>query len=133
MTDDADAVLGTIIARLRAVPGALETVADKLAPEVQAYLADCYRRGVDPDGEPWPPTATGQQPAITGSSLAVAAVGKRVIVKLRWHDALHSLGQARGGRTRRLVPAGAIPPRLAERMQTIVRAELRRALTGGGK
>lgn len=131
MNDDADAKIGDMIARLQATPKVLAALPDKLAPVVKTYLLESYRQGTDPDGEPWTPTKTGQVPDIKGSSLAVVAIGKRVIVKLRWHDALHSKGKARGRVQRRMVPDGAVPPKLAERMQAIVRAELGRVLKGG--
>lgn len=131
MIDDADVKIGDWIARLRAVPEALAALPDKLAPAVKAHLLESYQHGTDPDGNAWQRTKTGQAPNITGSALTVVAVGQRVIVRLRWHDALHSKGKARGRVQRRLTPAGAVPPKLAERMQAIVRAELARA-TGGG-
>jgi len=121
-------VLAEMAEKLRAVPGVLRDVVPVLAEETDRYLRECYARGVDPDGTPWEPTASGGRPRITGSQLTVQSVGNKIIVRLTWHDALHSKGYARGGKQRRLVPAGDVPPALAERFKRIVHNALTQGL-----
>jgi len=127
MSDPVNALDGMIV-RLNAVPGALDGLMSELGREVDAYLTDCYARGVDPDGTPWPVTATGAKPKITGTQKTVAVIGHRIVVRLQWHDALHSQGYARGGRQRRMLPAGGMPPALSARLQKIVGAALQKTL-----
>lgn len=128
MSDAAIDALGELAAKLRDVPDALRAAMPHLASEVDDYLRECAARGVDPDGNPWPVTELGRKPKITGTTRAVVAHGSHIYVRFTGHDAMHSRGTARGGKLRRLVPAGPIPPALAKRMAAIVKAELDRAV-----
>jgi hypothetical protein len=128
MTDNADEALGAMVARLRALPNAVDAVMPELVDATREYLQDCYARGVDPaDGKPWLPTQIGRKPRLTGSSLKVAADGHTIFASLRGHDARHSLGTARGGKRRGMLPQ-AMPPELAKRFKVIIERAMREAV-----
>lgn len=114
--------------RLRAAPKVLDAVLPELAAVVRDYLLECYARGVDADGNPWPATATGGRPAITGQQMEVIHFARKILVRLRWYNALHSTGAAKGGTQRRMLPAGELPPVLRARMDAVITARLQGVL-----
>lgn len=130
MTDASSAIaqLKTMGDRLRAAPKVLQTCMPELARVVRDYLAECAARGVDPDGTPWPLNADGSRPAITGSHLDVVTAARRIIVRVKWYNALHTQGTAKGGKRRALIPGGPIPRALLVRMNEVVDRRLREAL-----
>jgi hypothetical protein len=114
--------------RLREAPKVLDAVLPELAAVVRDYLLECYARGVDADGVPWPATEAGAAPAITGQQMEVIHFARKILVRLRWYNALHSIGGAKGGVQRRMVPAGELPAELRARMDAVVTARLAEAL-----
>lgn len=118
VTSDFD--LDALIERLRAVGGEAEEVMPLLALETRRFLLAAYARGQTPDGERWQLTQKGQPPKLTGKTLQVAVNGNVVTARLRFIEALHSLGQARGGVQRRMLPRGEMPPALSVRFERII-------------
>lgn len=114
--------------RLREAPKVLDAVLPELAAVVRNYLLECYARGVDPDGNPWPANVTGETPAITGQQMEVIHFARKILVRLRWYNALHSTGGAKGGTRRRMLPAGELPAVLRARMDAVITARLQEAL-----
>lgn len=130
MTDAIDAMvtLKRMSERLRAAPDALRDCMPELARVVRDYLRECAARGVDPDGTPWPPNVDGSRSSISGSHLDVVTTARKIIVTVKWYNALHSRGHAKGGKRRALIPAGEIPAELMTRMNDVVTRRLGEAL-----
>ena len=120
--------LEAIAAKLREAPKALTRAMPELRRTFDEYLTECFARGVDPDGQAWPKTKAGKTPELSGSQRDVTVKGHTIIVRMRWYDALHSRGIAKGGVMRRLIPAGGIPPELAKRFDRVIGDALRDAL-----
>lgn len=120
--------LAAMSAALRSAPAVLQRCMPKLRAATLAYLHECYERGIDPDGNPWPLNEDGTKSKLSGETVQVTTQGSRIIVSVRLFEALHSKGHARGGKKRALVPADAVPPELLKRWQTIVEGELSEAL-----
>jgi hypothetical protein len=128
----AETLLTQMAERLREAPAeAIERAMPKLQRATREYLEQCYARGVDPDGKPWPLTAAGAVPRFTGSDVEVVWQDERIIVRAKGHAALHTLGlaKAREKVVRPLIPMSEeIPPALLERFEAILLAELKAGL-----
>ena len=127
----AEQALTNMAAQLRAMPSVLERVMPKLQRATRDYLDECYARGVDPDGTPWPLTERGEVPKLRGEHVEVVYQDYRIIVRAKGHEALHTLGKAkaRAKVTRSLLPKGSgIPPVLEKRWRAILEAELKAAM-----
>jgi hypothetical protein len=76
--------------------------AEALRTEIEANVA--AQRG--PDGEPWPPTASGDA-ALSGAAgnLQVTPVGSVVVARITGRYAFHHKGQTRGGKARPILPS----------------------------
>lgn len=125
---DATLSLEAMAAKLRAAPEALKHAMPELRDTFDTYLSECFARGVDPDGKAWPKTKDGKTPELSGSQRDVTIKGHTIIVRMRWYDALHSRGIAKGGVMRRLIPAGGLPPELLKRFDRVIGDALRKAL-----
>lgn len=117
-----DAELDAMVAKIRAIPGLARRAAPDIADAVHAELDKSIAAATAPDGTPWPARKLdgGKALADAGKALFVAAVGPRIVCHVRGYIARHTLGRARGGIVRRVLPAKGIPPAIAK----VIRAEL---------
>ncbi len=128
---DGFAQLDGMIERLRALPGLAERAAPAVADAVREELQRTISAGTSADGKPWAPKADGSKPlANAAGALGVAAVGKRVIVRLRGPEARHHLGWARGGKERPIIPTDAIPPAMTRRIKAVLAEEFAKSMAG---
>jgi hypothetical protein len=125
------ATLDAWIARVRALP----ELGVRAAPDVAEMIGDELRRtiaaGQSPDGTPLKLTTEGEVP-LTGAAkaLGVAAVGGTVYVRLRGIEAAHHLGRVRAGHARHLIPVGALPPVMVDRVGKILAEHFTDTMTG---
>jgi len=121
------AALDDHIMRVATLPIALDGDGmQKLAGSVDEEVRRQILAGQDPSGQPWQPTRAGGRPLVGAqASVGVAAVGRRVVIRAWGHIARHSLGRAKGGIERQVVPRGAIPQGLAQVLKDKVRTLLR--------
>lgn len=119
--------------RLRRLDQLPALLARRVAPVLKAELLGNVRRGVGPDGEPWPPTADGHLP-LQGAArdLDVSATGAEVVATLSGVHARHHLGAVRGRRERPILPV-RLDGELGKAVQTVVDRELARELGDGAR
>jgi len=133
MKRNGDAELDAMIRKIRAIPGLARRAAPDVADAVKAELNKSIAAGTAPDGTPWRRRkADGEKPlADAGEALFVAAVGKRIVCHVRGYIARHTLGRARGGIVRRVLPLKGVPPALAKAITAELTARFNDEMKGG--
>lgn len=120
------------IVRLRELGTLAQRAAPAVARAVEADILDHVRRGVGPDGTPWPATADGHLPLQgVAKDLRVRAIGTSVVATLEGVHARHHLGAVRGGVKRPILPTRRMPDSMTRAVRGVVEAEIRRAIGGG--
>jgi hypothetical protein len=127
------AELERMIETIRDLPGLGRRAAPDVAEVLEAALERTIAAGTTPAGEPWQPTRDGRAP-LTGAAkaLGVAAVGSTIYVRLTGPEARHHLGTAAGGITRQVIPAGALPPVMAEAVRVVLNRHFEEMINAGG-
>lgn len=119
MSDDVLADLDRMIGRLRTLPELARDVVPDVAEIVREEIERTIAQGTTPEGETWQRTREGKRPMPTaGKALRVVVLGPRVFVRISDHVGRHSLGRARGGIVRRVLPrSGSVPRAMAARIR----------------
>lgn len=133
MKRNGDAELEAMIRKIRAIPGLARRAAPDVAEAVKAELEKTITAGTAPDGKPWQALKYGGGRPLTGAgkALFVAAVGNRVVCHVRGHIARHTLGRARGGIVRRVLPLKGVPPAIARAIKRELAAHFIAHMQGG--
>ena len=102
----------------------LRLLPEEAAKEVAIALGDELRANITagrgPDGEAWQPTKDGQVPLRNAAAnLTVRAVGTTVTATVLGPEALHSIGAARGGIKRAILPTKRIPDAAIKAIQKV--------------
>jgi hypothetical protein len=106
--------LDAMIAKVAGLTDLVRDVAPECAHVVEDVIKAQIAAGTDPYGAAWPAKKDGGKPlAGAGKAVYAAAIGKRVFVRLHGVDARHSIGWARGGVRRQILPDRGIPPKMA--------------------
>jgi hypothetical protein len=130
---DGVAELERMIERVREIGRLPERAAPKVAVALDRELVGNVRRGVGPDGSPWPATKDGHTP-LQGApeSLDVRVEGKtRIRARLTGIHARHHLGWGRGGVRRPILPTALVPDPMVRAIRRACEAEFI-AITGEG-
>lgn len=108
--------LTAYIARVRALGASVPEIARAAVPGVEAALKAQIDAGTDPSGKPWQPTKEGKTPLRNaGAALTVSATGNVIAAVLTGVEVLHSLGRAKGGIVRQVLPAaGEVPASIGD-------------------
>jgi hypothetical protein len=126
------AELDAMIRRLRELPESLvKDAAPEIARVVEQEIKRTIAAGTTPEGEPWERTLDGRKPLQhAASAVFVGAVGTTIFVRLTGPEARHHLGQARGGKVRRVIPE-TIPPAMAAKMVDVIGERFAEAMRNG--
>lgn len=132
MNEGAHAALQAQIDRLRTLPDKLRKQAPDIAIDtLKTSLRETIAAGQAPDGMPWKKTKTGKTPlAGAYAALAFGKIGNGVRVVLSGPEALHHLGRAKGEIVRQVIPIGALPARIADRLTKKLQALFVKAFNG---
>jgi hypothetical protein len=129
---DGDSQIDAMMAALRDLPAIAAESAPDIARSFEAELKAQISAAVTPDGKAWAPKkdGSGKPLATAAKALTVTVAGPTVTAKLTGYIARHTLGRARGGVVRQILP-DSISPKLAG---DITRAITNRFTTkmGGG-
>lgn len=101
-----------MIARLQALPKAMtEDAAPRVAEALRGELARTIAAGTSATGEAWAERQAGGQPLQNAmQAVGVAAVGRKVLVRLTGPESRHHFGRVKGGKARPILPTGELPP-----------------------
>ena len=109
------------IAFLAALGRITDDVMPDVANDVRAELVRTSSSGEDPYGQAWQPKKDGGTPLVTAAQhIRVAPIGRRVFCRVTGHVAKHHRGRARGGVVRHVLPTGALPPAMAQKIKATV-------------
>lgn len=95
--------------------GAVESLANRVAPlaarKISAVIKANCDAGQDPYGKPWPARKKDGGRALRNAADAVrvAALDKTVVMAVTGKEAIHDLGQAKGGIQRTILPEAGKP------------------------
>jgi hypothetical protein len=129
--DNGDAELERMIAKLRALPDLVREVVPDVADVVREELTRTIAQATTPEGHTWNPTREGRKALATAAQhLRVTSLPPRVFVVLTGHVARHSLGRARGGVQRRVLPRGKVPAAMAARIRKVLGEAFRTHMVG---
>lgn len=107
MADNSQAsgALRAWVRKLRSLPELAKEAAPAVADAVEAVLHKQIASSVDPNGAPLQLTQQGAAP-LTGAAKAlhVGNIGSTVVARLTGPEARHSLGRAKGGIVRQIMP-----------------------------
>jgi hypothetical protein len=108
--------LQKLIRAVRAVGKLDEVAAPRVAEALGAEIKRTVAAGTDPYGVPWEPRKSdGGRPLVHGDkTLQAQTIGSLVIVTVTGEDARHSLGWARGGLVREIMPSKGLSDRMAD-------------------
>lgn len=130
------AALDAEIRRLRELAKLPEQCALPVAEALRDEVAAAVARGQGADGEPLELTKEGQRP-FQGilRALSAAAAGTVAIVRLEGPIALHHLGRARGGITRRILPTRKLNAPVVRALQRVCAERFERVMgdSSGGR
>src|SRR3954468_17356324 len=102
----ADQDLQNMVKALQELGDLENDAAPNCAEEIKRVLVDNDKSHVDPYGKPWPVRREDGQPALDGAeqALRVAAVGNRIIMRLKGPFARHHLGKGANKTQRKQIP-----------------------------
>lgn len=98
--------LQRMIASLQKLGDLENTACPDVAEDIKQVLVDNDRKHLDPYGKPWPVRRADGQPALDDAeqALRVAAVGNRIIMRIKGPFARHHLGKGANKTQRKQIP-----------------------------
>lgn len=124
------AELDRMIERMRALGSLVERAAPDVAEVIQDELTRTIIAGTTPEGVAWQRTRDGRVPLRNAAAaIRCAAVGSTIYVRLVGPEARHHAGTARGGVTRRVLPASSrIPAPMADAIRGVLTRHFREVM-----
>jgi hypothetical protein len=128
-----DAVLASMIDRIRSLGELPEVVAPEVATELKRVTDANIARGVGPDGTPWELTADGKVP-LRGAAAAVTAraIGTMVLMRVDGPEARHNNATAKGRIRRRILPTPQLSAPIVAAIRRVCGKRFARAMGAGG-
>lgn len=125
--------LDEMIARLRALPRAVEEALPEAARELEKIIAGNIVAQRGPDGEAWekpkdPETSTVLRGAM--KNVTVKAIGSVLLARVDGVEARHHLGLIKGKVSRKLIPTKKIPGPMVEALRRVITRRLKAVANG---
>jgi len=127
--------LNKLIQAVRALGKLDEVAAPRVADVINAEIKRTVAAGTDPYGVPWMlRKADGGRPLVHGDkTLQAQTIGSLVIVTITGEDARHSIGWARGGTVREIIPSKGLSDRMAGECLEAVGKAFQEVLAAGAR